>query len=351
MSISLRPDASGTYGAIQVNSIDVAKCDSTGLFPAAGKVIEATQGPGGSPFAFRNKIINGNFNIWQRGTSQTSQGYGSADRWACLNGGTTKTALQQAFTLGQTSVPGEPRYFMRHVVTSAAGADNYCILQQCIESVRTLAGKTATLSFYAKANTNRNIAVEMVQGFGTGGSPSVQVTGIDITVCALTTDWQKFTVTVNLPSISGKALGTNSDDCLEINFWFDAGSNWDSRTHSLGQQSGTFDIAQVQLEGHVATPFEQRPIGLELALCQRYYAVTGADSQLYVQSGYSVMFTAYLPQTMRVVPTITYTTGSSTNLSSIAFNAANPFVRIVMAATVANSSTRWIGAIRASAEL
>jgi hypothetical protein len=74
-----------------------------------------------------------------------------------------------------------------------------------------------------------------------------------------------------VPSISGKTLGT--DNNLSIcNIWFDAGSDFNARTDSLGQQSGTFEIAQVQLEpGPVATPFEQRPIGTELALCQRYY--------------------------------------------------------------------------------
>ena len=94
----------------------------------------------------------------------------------------------------------------------------------------------------------------------------------------LTTSWQKFTVTVNIPSISGKTLGSNNDDFLGLYFWLDAGSDYNSRTNSLGQQSGTFDIAQVQLEaGSVATPFEMRPIGTELALCQRYYQGNAAD--------------------------------------------------------------------------
>jgi len=86
-------------------------------------------------------------------------------------------------------------------------------------------------------------------------------------------------VTANIPSISGKILGTDGNDNLQIVFWFDAGSSFNSRTNSLGQQSGTFDIANVQLEsGTVATPFEQRPIGLELNLCQRFYQVHSAGS-------------------------------------------------------------------------
>jgi len=229
--------------------------------------------------SFRNKIINGNFDIWQRGTSQTTADYGSADRWNCLHKGSTKTASQQAFTVGQTDVPGNPKYYLRHVVSSVAGAGNYCSFIQQIEGVQTLAGQTATLSFWAKADSNKSIATEFRQHFGTGGSPSAIVSSIGVTTHNLTTSWQKFTTTVSIPSISGKTIGSDGNDKLQINFWFDAESNWDSRNNSLGQQSGTFDIAQVQLEeGSVPTPFEHRPIGTELALCQRYYETCGTDT-------------------------------------------------------------------------
>lgn len=222
----------------------------------------------------KNYIINGNFDIWQRGDSQTTSGYGSDDRWENKNVGSTKTNSKQSFTLGQTDVPGEPEFFSRTVVSSVAGTSNYVVKQQRIEGVRTLAGQTATLSFWAKADAPKNMSVEFVQSFGTGGTPSSGVDGIGVTTCALTTLWQKFTVTVDIPSIAGKILGTNYNDCLIAVFWFDAGTDLDARTNSLGQQSGTFDIAQVQLEkGSQATDFEYRNIGEELALCQRYYEV------------------------------------------------------------------------------
>lgn len=225
-----------------------------------------------SSLMFRNKIINGNFDIWQRGTSQTSAGYGSDDRWNNDHNGSTKTTSQQAFTVGQTDVPGNPRFWSRTVVTSAAGSGNYCVKSQRIEDARTCSAQTVTVSFWAKADASKNIAIEFLQYFGTGGSPSATVTGIGVTTYALTTSWQKFTITTTIPSVSGKTFGTNNDSYFSVAFWFDAGSSLNSRTNSLGQQSGTFDIAQVQLEaGPVATPFEQRPIGLELALCQRYF--------------------------------------------------------------------------------
>jgi hypothetical protein len=232
---------------------------------------------------FRNRVINGNFDIWQRGTSQTSSGYGSVDRFSSEHSGSTKTTSRQAFTLGQTDVPNNPQYFMRTVVSSVAGAGNFASIKQSIEGVRNFAGQTATLSFWAKADASKNIAVEFTQSFGTGGSPSAFISGISVTTVALTSAWQKIIVTVNIPSIAGKTLGTNGDDSLTVNIWFEAGSTFNSRSNSLGQQSGTFDISQIQIEqGSSATPFEVRPIGLELNLCHRYYASTGRQDMVTV---------------------------------------------------------------------
>jgi hypothetical protein len=230
---------------------------------------------------FRNAIINGNFDFWQRGTSVTGIANDQylADRWAHLRVGTTANVSRQAFTVGQTDVPGEPVYFHRTVVSSVAAAGNALNFNQKIESVRTFAGQTVTCSFWAKADASKNIAFNLTQVFGSGGSPSAAVVS-GVTTIALTTAWQKFAVTVSVPSISEKTVGSANDDALWVRFWLDAGSNFNSQTNSLGQQSGTFDIAQVQLEaGSVATPFERRPIGTELALCQRYAYAWGPGAQ------------------------------------------------------------------------
>lgn len=270
--------------------------------------------PGG--FSFRNKIINGNFDIWQRGTSQTSSGYGSADRWASFNIGTTKTASRQAFTLGQTEVPNNPIYYMRHVVTSVAGASNVSNFTQRLESVRSLAGQTVTLSFWARADSTKNIAVDFNQYFGTGGSPSALVAAIGAQKISLSSSWNKYVITVSIPSIAGKTLGTDNNDFLQLVFWFDAGSGFNSRTDSLGQQSGTFDIAQVQLEqGSAATAFEHRPIGMELSLCQRYFEKSysqnlnvGHDyrpsATAGMTGGYGGVVNLILKQTKRSTPTL-----------------------------------------------
>jgi hypothetical protein len=99
-----------------------------------------------------------------------------------------------------------------------------------------------------------------------------QVRAIGTTKVSIGTSWQKVTVTATVPSISGKTLGTNGNSYLALISGSTLAPTWNTSTDSLGQQSGTFDIAQVQIEpGPVATPFEQRPIGTELALCQRYF--------------------------------------------------------------------------------
>lgn len=229
-----------------------------------------------SPFSgFKNYIIDGRFDFWYEGTSQTTVGYGSDTMWSNNNGGSTKTHSRQSFAVGETFPDGTPchTYFSRTVVNSVAGIGNFVAKDTRIEDVTRLAGKTVTLSFYARADSNKNIAIELIQNFGSGGSPSAQVYGIASQKIALTTAWQKITRTITIPSISSKTLGTDGvhTSRTAIVFHFDAGSNFNSRTDNLGQQSGTFDIAMVQLEeGSVATPFENTDIGTMEMRVNRY---------------------------------------------------------------------------------
>ena len=217
----------------------------------------------------RNAIINGNFDHWQRGTSQTTAGHDSTDRWR-LNVASTINFSRQAFTFGQTSVPGNPDYFARYQVTAAPVSTNNNNLQQRIEGVSTFAGEQVSVSFWAKADAAKSIWVGHFQYFGTGGSPSA-VSNTSGQVFTLSTSWARYSLTTTLPSVSGKTLGSNGDDYLSVHFIISnasAGEAWSA----IPAQTITFDIAQVQLEpGPVATPFERRPIGTELSLCQRYF--------------------------------------------------------------------------------
>jgi hypothetical protein len=293
---------------IAAGGVNVASFSSTGL--------DTPMVVTDSAMSHRNKIINGNFDFWQRGISQTSSTYASDDRWYNGNSGSTKTHSLQSFTLGQTDVPGEPTYYSRTVVTSVAGVNNFVNKRQSIESVRTLAGKTVTVSFYAKADASKNMSVEFEQYFGSGGSPSAAV-NITPQKIALTTSWQRFELAFSIPSISGKTLGTDGKDNLALFFWFDAGSTYNSRTDTLGQQSGTFDIAQVQVEeGSVATPFEKRPIQVELDLCRRYYVSLSANTACpsFTDSGSFII--AYSTPMRSSSPTVTHLLSDATFSSS-----------------------------------
>jgi hypothetical protein len=213
---------------------------------------------------FRNRIINGNFDFWQRGTSFSPvTGSYTTDRWVVIfNGsGSTRSISRQSFTLGQTDVPDNPKFFFRYAQSVAGTGATFNNLEQKIESVNTFAGKQVTVSFYAKAASAITLpSVIMAQTFGTGGSPSANVNTSFATNVAITTTWARYSFTATVPSISGKTLGTSGTDALIFILVLPLNSTF------------TLDLSQVQVEeGPVATVFEQRPIGTELALCQRYY--------------------------------------------------------------------------------
>jgi len=214
-------------------------------------------------YAGKNAIINGNFGIWQRGTSFTlTNGVASytADRFMvqCNFSSGSSTATQQTFTPGTAPVAGyESQFFLR--ITNSAGGTN-TELQQRVEDVRTYAGQTVTISFWAKASSAVTMANTIIQNFGSGGSGSVSTTGTSQT---LTTSWARYSTTITVPSVSGKTIGTSS--YLQVYpMYYSSGTI----------ASNVIDVWGVQLEaGSAATAFETATgtIQGELAACQRYY--------------------------------------------------------------------------------
>ena len=206
--------------------------------------VEQSSGGVVAPFlAGKNKIINGDFNIWQRGTTFNaiaSGGY-AADRWLNVNDGNgTSNITQQTFTAGTAPVAGyESAYFLRQTVATS-GTTTYFQVAQKIEDVRQFAGQTVTLSFWAKTDSARAGLSYYEQNFGSGGSSTNYITTSNF---SFTTSWARYTATVSIPSISGKTIGTGSYFIFYIR---GAGT-------SVG---GYIDIWGVQLEaGSVATPF------------------------------------------------------------------------------------------------
>lgn len=268
-----------------------------------------------TPYAAgKNKIINGDFYWNQRNfTSTTTTNTYGYDRWQGAWSGGTVTYSAQTFTLGNGITGYEPKNYARIVTSGQSAAGDLALFYQAIESVRTFANQTVTYSFWAKASSGTpKLSIETEQSFGSGGSPSA-VTDTYQGQVTLSTSWQRYSVTFTVPSISGKTIGTNNNDCLSILMWVSAGSTFNSRTNSIGIQNNTFDIWGVQLEaGSVATPFQTATgtIQGELAACQRYYfRNTSADSGGQVgaigsaQSTTNVRVQLQAPVPMRKAPT------------------------------------------------
>tara|TARA_Y100001963_G_C6793913_1_gene457519 strand:- start:7266 stop:8426 length:1161 start_codon:yes stop_codon:yes gene_type:complete len=237
---------------------------------------------------FKNKIINGNFDFWQRmrgissawtftltGSSITSY---VADRWfitANANGGDqyVLSAERKAFAAGQSKILSLPKYYMdfKGLVTSAGGTQTQAGLAQRIEDVKTLAGKQVTCSFWVKGTVDGFASFRVNQKFGSGGSPSTTV-NVGQRQFAVATSWTQVIFTFTMPPIaSGTSIGTNNDDCVEVAFQTYCAANY------LGQEdrtnyTGTLSISQVQIEeGAQATLFDRRMPEVEQSMCQRYF--------------------------------------------------------------------------------
>jgi hypothetical protein len=228
---------------------------------------------GGGQFAAgKNKIINGDFAINQRNfASNTTHAVYCYDRWLQVAVDGTTTFSPETFTPGAAPVAGyEGTNFLRIVTTGQTAANARSQIAQRIEDVRTFAGQTVTLSFWAKAATGTpKILARIDQFFGAGGSTA---TGNYGSTTTLSTSWARYSTTISLPSISGKTITTGT--FLGTVFSVSAGTDFPIENAAIGIQSNTFDIWGVQLEaGSIATPFQTASSTLqgELALCQRYY--------------------------------------------------------------------------------
>jgi hypothetical protein len=289
-------------------------------------------------YAGKNKIINGDFRVWQRGTSFSNPATSSylADRFQInydVAAPTTNTVTQESFTPGTAPVTGyESQYFLRSTLTTV-GTNTGIKIQQRIEDVRTFANQEITFSFWAKADSSRTLsAISIVQSFGSGGSSAV-ATNFTTSTQAITTSWARYNFTVTVPSISGKTLGAGS--YLMIRFTQPAAAGcvidtWGWQVEA-GSTATAFQTATGTIQG-------------ELAACQRYYYVhASGDAKSVANSAYyatnQVYGTLQFPVTMRVAPTAVFATGTDYYL-----NAANGTSDLLNSFTADRLSTTgtWI---------
>lgn len=271
-----------------------------------------------------NKIINGTFEIWQRGTSQTSNTYSSADRWRHSVSGGTSTQSRQDFVVGTKFGSNNPRHFLRLGVTGQSLTSDYSRTINAIEDVRTFAGETITILGWAKRNSGSgNTAISLSQQFGTGGSTSVAVNAPS--QIALTTSWQPFAVTFDVPSITGKTLGTDAngfeDHSLWVLLWASAGSDNSGPSASLGIQTIEVDYWGIHtlLGTHTtdAVNYYRAPDrGKEFNDCLRYYEHSYAYGTYPGATTYVGANVDYFDTTSanEAQSTIFFTTAKRTNL-------------------------------------
>ena len=247
------------------------------------------------PGSLRNKIINGQFDIWQRGpgtfdeTAISVNGKYTADRWVFGGsdaGGVRTSAIdRRTFDEGQTDVPDNPTFYLDYQNVVAGGNINVSsVIIQRMEDVRLLSDGLATLSFWAKADTAgpHTIAIHFRQFFGSlGGDPSNVLPGQEIT---LTDVWTQYILVFTIPNISGATLGSAGDDGLRLRFVTQAGSGT-AIAFNLPNPvnfTGVLSLANVQLEDENPSPeFEDRPRALELSLCERFYEIAHREESTH----------------------------------------------------------------------
>lgn len=256
----------------------------------------------------RNVIRNGDMSVAQRGNGPfTAQGVYGIDGWASTYvGGGNSVSRFQTIPFG---VP--TKWGLNAVVSSQTLVSHYAQVFTKIEGVESLAGKTVTFSFTGLANPASKIAVELSQVFGTGGSPSATVNTPVGSIQLGPSPLARYSLTFAVPSVTGKTIGSASNDYLQVTVWLSAGTDYAARTSSIGLQNATFQFTDVQLEvGDKATPFERLPQHAQLAWCQRFFCRVNntGGGNLYVGTGNpwnaaNLYTPIVLPVPPRAVPT------------------------------------------------
>jgi len=281
----------------------------------------------------KNAIINGDFNIWQRGGTFTSVGAGvyTSDRWQYGKNGAMVHDITLSSDVPTVAQAGRLiRYSLKidcQTVDASIASSEYAMLSQNIEGYNfiPLAQKTMTLSFWVKATKTGIYSVS----FRNGGPDRSYVAEYTVNV---SNTWEFKTLTILPSPASGSWDYTNSRG-LSVDFTLAVGSTFQTtkdawqtgnflgtsnQVNACDSTSNDFLITSVQLEeGDVATPFENRTFADELRLCQRYYektynqsAVAGAltfigSRAFSSQNGQQNLCPVYFKVTKRANPTIT----------------------------------------------
>jgi hypothetical protein len=273
----------------------------------------------------RNVIINGDQRIDQRngGSSLTLNDWAAyaTDRMRFGARPSTGTA-----TIQQVADAPEGFYHSAKIsrLTGSADANNYYSLLIKIEGndiahsgVGTSSAQDITISFWVKSNLTGTWSVGLQNEAGGGDRRSYNT---EYTINSASV-WEYKTVTI--PLLQSGVFYYDNRACFQVNFDLGSGSSYTNTILNQWQSANivasanavrffetagaTWQITGIQLElGKVATPFEHRSYGEELALCQRYYHTLRSGIIGVGTSVGSVAFTYSSPVTMRATPTIAF---------------------------------------------
>lgn len=318
------------------------KADTITAQTTNGNVTVQGNGTGGviiDGMPHRNLIINGDMRIAQRGTSFVSAANGiyTLDRWRWRKGsGTGVVTITQDTDVPTVAEAGTDfKNSLKIDVTTAdaslASNDGYGI-EQSIEGFNfahlgagAANARTVMLSFWVKSTKTGTFHVGFLNGANNRGYPA------SYTVDATNT-WEKKTLAVAMDT-TGTWVGATNDIGVQLRFTLAVGTDYEGTANTwntgTAQQSASgaanamdntannFLITGVQLEaGSVATAFEHRDYGSELARCQRYYyriKSHGTASYLFmghVKTTTSMRFMMIHPTTMRASPTFAHSGAS-----------------------------------------
>ena len=288
----------------------------------------------GGQLSHRNIIVNGACMVAQRGTSSTSGGYQTVDRFPAYHTGGAVTQSQGTLTSGTPFDNGLPNY-MRITNTTANTDSNHArsiIYKIEAQDIRhsgwnyKSSSSYITFSFYVRSSVSQQFYIMARTQDGTQ-------LAYPFSIGTLSADtWTK--VTHSIPGNSNLTFDNNSDRGLEFFIYAALGTDYTSSSVSLNTwgaytssarlpdyantwastTNSTFDITGLQLEvGDTATTFEHRSHAEELSRCKRYYydmtTSNSAYSRLIIhQNGYFQHPQINHPVEMRAAPTITFST-------------------------------------------
>ena len=251
----------------------------------------------------RNRIINGAFSVWQRGTSLPTSGGGiGADMWRQYSDtGGVGTQSKDTTIIGPTG--GNPLATQSYKITANASSGGNWTLFQIIESLNCadLAGKTVTFSVYLASSVSRTIKLAVSHSTSTDAPWNGSWTTTFSANPTVTSSLTRYTLTGTIPSTA---------KTLQVGIATGVGG--------LMANGSTINVACAQLEeGGVATPFEFKSYGQEFAECQRYYTKSVGDIWLGCTSGglsNTYSYTCQFPVRMRATPVLTTYVGGTPNL-------------------------------------